>query len=173
MKLKRTVEIGYLGKNCKKIMNNLNNLEIKFIFCPELREIKEIVDVYEQTNWIRIKEKEDRAYYMNLVSQMVTGSFLFTVAVLDGKIVGTGRAISDKASDAYIQDVVIMENFRNQGIGAQIIKSLIDKLKEKKIKWIALIARENSNKFYEKLGFHEIRNTTPMQYYISTEDKKY
>ncbi len=54
---------------------------------------------------------------------LVRSSFAFAVAVdsLTGRSVGMGRVISDGVSDGYIQDLVVVPEFRRKGVGRKII----------------------------------------------------
>ena len=51
-----------------------------------------------------------------------------------------GRAISDLVSDAYIQDVTVLKEYRGKGIGKIIIQTLVEELKTKGVEWIGLVA---------------------------------
>ena len=84
------------------------------------------------------------------------------VAEQDGRIVGMGRAISDGVSDAYIQDVAVLKSERGTGAGSAIIRALQKKLKGDGIKWLGLIAQDNSAAFYARLGFKELKRAKPM-----------
>ena len=75
-----------------------------------------------------------------------------------------GRALSDLASDAYIQDVTIIKEFRGKGIGRKIIKKLIEKLKENNVDWIGLVAQPGTSSFYEKLGFEVLKDHVSLKY---------
>ena len=79
-----------------------------------------------------------------------------------------GRALSDLASDAYIQDVVVLKPYRGKGIGKKIIQVLIKRLREKGVDWIGLIAEPGTAPFYEKLGFKPMAGHVPLKY----EDQK-
>ena len=81
-----------------------------------------------------------------------------------GKTIGMGRVLSDGTSDAYIQDLVILPEYRNKGIGKKLVKKLTHYCKSKKINWIALIAEPNQEGFYENIGFKKMKNYTPMKY---------
>jgi len=60
-----------------------------------------------------------------IIPQMIRGSFCFLVArEPDGRVVGMGRVISDGVSDAYIQDVVVLDACRGRGIGREIVPPL-------------------------------------------------
>ncbi len=73
-----------------------------------------------------------------------------------------GRAISDGASDAYIQDVMVDKSFQGRKIGSSIIRKLVEQLQTDGLKWIGLIAENDSQRFYENLGFKQMKNATPM-----------
>jgi len=51
-----------------------------------------------------------------------------------------GRAISDGISDAYIQDVTVLSEFRGQGIGTGIVQEILKQLRDDGLQWIGLIA---------------------------------
>jgi len=73
-----------------------------------------------------------------------------------------GRAISDGVSDAYIQDVAVAGEYRSRGIGSQIILKLKSRLKADGVRWVGLIAQDDSRAFYGALGFKVIKRALPM-----------
>jgi ribosomal protein S18 acetylase RimI-like enzyme len=75
-----------------------------------------------------------------------------------------GRILSDGVSDAYIQDLVILPKYRNKGIGQQLVETLVDHCKSKKIHWIALIAEPDQDRFYKSVGFKQMKKYVPMKY---------
>lgn len=97
------------------------------------------------------------------LNQIVKNSFVFIALYLEKEIIGMGRAISDGISDAYIQDIIVKENFKRKGFGKIILKEIIKRLKNNKIDWIGLIAKPNTKSFYEKCDFKEMDNFTPMK----------
>ena len=108
-----------------------------------------VVDLYRAGGWWR-EDPASRA----VIPRMVSGSFCFLVArEAGGRIVGMGRAISDGASDAYIQDVVVLEAYRARGIGAEIVRRLTERCVRAGIGWIGLVAEPGTRAFYEPLGF--------------------
>ncbi len=57
---------------------------------------------------------------------------------------------------ALLEDVFVKEEFRNKGVGTQLVKKAIEIAKELncyKILATSRFERENVHKFYEKLGF--------------------
>jgi ribosomal protein S18 acetylase RimI-like enzyme len=124
----------------------------------EVAPVEEIVDLYKAGGWWQ-ETPENRAR----IAPMIAGSFCFMAARLpDGKMIGMGRAISDGASDAYIQDVVILPQYRGHGIGAEIIRRLTAYCQQHAIEWIGLIAEPGTTGFYERLGFAPMIGFQPM-----------
>jgi len=133
------------------------NIKIKII---DSWNQDEIVDLYKTGGWW--KEEYDPSGIKNLIK----GSFAFVIAFDTNikKAVGMGRILSDGVSDAYIQDLVVLKEYRNLGIGSEIVKVLMDHCKKKGINWIALIAEPKQDGFYETLGFKTMENYIPMKY---------
>ena len=131
--------------------------EYTFIEHPTVDEISQITDLYRGQDWW--KQEEDNP---EVIRMIVTGSHCFLVVRYEGRIIGMGRAISDGASDAYLQDVTVMDSFRGEGIGSRIVETLIGRLEQDEIHWIGLIAESGSHPFYERLGFSIMERATPM-----------
>ena len=73
------------------------------------------------------------------------------------KLVGMGRLIGDGAVICYIQDVMVHPDFRGKGIGAEIVRKLIDCAKGFVTKgsqmYLGLMSVKGTEEFYEKCGF--------------------
>ena len=122
---------------------------------------KEFIELYKAAGWW----KEEYAGNTSFINQIVTGSFLFVAAFdTDGKMIGMGRAISDGCSDAYIQDVVVLKEFRRQGIGGKITAFLTNELIKRGIDWIGLVGEPGTEKFYSALGFERLDSHIPMKW---------
>ena len=67
----------------------------------------------------------------------------------NGLLVGMARAISDGASDAYIQDVMVSSQYRKMGIGKLLVTSLTKQLRDNGIDWIGIVGVPGSEKFYK------------------------
>ena len=121
---------------------------------------EDIIKLYKAGGWIDGSENEA------LIKKIISGSYAFAVAVDEetGKAVGMGRVLSDGVSDAYIQDVVILPEYRKLGTGKKIIQALRDHCIRNKINWVALVAEEGTQDFYFGLGFKAMKGHTPMKY---------
>ncbi len=123
---------------------------------PAPRQIRQITALYRMAGWWTKNDDPD------LVARIISGSHFFMAAVDEGEIVAMGRAISDGASDAYIQDVAVKKGYRRCGIGAGIIEKLVENLYADGIRWIGLIAEKGSREFYSGLGFEIMPESAPM-----------
>jgi len=134
-----------------------SEIEIRFVKnWPE----DEIVKLYKAGGWW--KEDYDESGIKNLIK----GSFCFAVVIdkKTKKTIGMGRILSDGVSDGYIQDLVILPEYRKKGIGKKLTKSLVDYCKSKGVNWIALISEPGQEEFYKKIGFKEMKKYTPLKY---------
>ena len=119
---------------------------------------EQIVELYRAGGWW--KEGMDQ----KKINDLIKGSFLFAVAIdiTTGKAVGMGRVISDGVADAYIQDLVVLADWRNSGVGKLILELLLDECRSRKIAWIGLIAEPGKEDFYGTLGFRSMPFHVPM-----------
>lgn len=131
---------------------------LTFLERPTGSQLAQIIGLYRQAGWWSATAPDDPA----LVTRIVTGSHCFVIAVHDNEIIGMGRAISDGASDAYIQDVTVKEPFREQGVGSKIISMLVNRLRDNHIEWVGVIAEQGSYPFYQHLGFKKMKNAFPL-----------
>lgn len=99
--------------------------------------------LFKQTDWADKRTVED--------IQTIVDSSL-TVGAWDGeKLVGFARAVTDGRFRAFVEDVVVDEAYRKQGIGAGIMRMLLDELEH--IEEIILHCANYNVEFYEKLDF--------------------
>lgn len=86
-----------------------------------------------------------------------------SIAAFDNDtVVGIGRIIGDGALIWYIQDVVVVPEYRGKGIGSSIIKLLIDYAKANSLPnerfTIGLMSTNGNEEFYKGLGFRTMPN---------------
>jgi spermidine synthase len=124
-----------------------------------------ILHLYRAAGWW---QQEDLPGDLKTVDAIIANSFCFVIAIYDGEIIGMGRAISDGVSDAYIQDVTVLEQYRGQGYGKGIVRRLVQELLKQKLQWIGLISEPGYESFYTALGFGVMKNYTP--FLFSNED---
>lgn len=128
-----------------------------FLENPSPVQIDQIIALYRDAGWWS-GPTDNR----DLAARLVAGSHCFLAAVFQGVIIGMGRAISDRASDAYIQDVTVSRAFRGRGVGSQIVRRIVRRLDDDGLTWIGLIAERRSEAFYAPLGFSPMADATPL-----------
>ncbi len=135
-----------------------NNIEIRLV---ESWSIDEIVELYKAGGWWK------ESYDPSSIHQMIAGSFVFAVVVDNNsdKAVGMGRVISDGVSDAYIQDLVVLPEYRKRGLGKKLVDFLIKQCLAEGIVWIGVIAEPGSDKLYKDLGLKPMKGHIPMLYH--------
>ncbi len=129
----------------------------QFLKSPTHDQVDQLINLYQEAGWWSA-ETDSR----DVLKGIISGSHCFCVAVIENKIVGMGRSISDGISDAYIQDVAVTKPFRRKGIAGRIVTELIKKLEADGIAWIGLIAEKDSAEYYRPLGFDPMPNSIPM-----------
>lgn len=70
----------------------------------------------------------------------------------NGELIAYVRILSDGIRHAYICSLIVHPNYRKKGIGASIIKELLNMLREYKL-YPTLVAAPNKKNYYEKFGF--------------------
>jgi N-acetylglutamate synthase-like GNAT family acetyltransferase len=77
------------------------------------------------------------------------------VCLLSGEPVGFIRIITDGSYFGFVSEIFVLEECRNSGIGAMLLKSAIDAPELQSIDQWLLVSREHS-KFFEKHSFGEV-----------------
>ena len=121
-------------------------------------EEEQIAQLYKEGGWWKDYMDPTR------IQELISGSYIFVVAIdiSTGRSVGMGRVISDGIADAFIQDVVVLTEWRKKGVGKMIVSKLIECCRSQSIAWIGLIAQPGTDSFYQSLGFEHLLGHVPM-----------
>ena len=84
--------------------------------------------------------------------QLLKNSSMFVLAVNSetGKVVGFITAITDKILSAYIPLLEVLPEYQKQGIGLELMRRMLEKLKN--LYMVDLLCDEELQSFYAKLG---------------------
>ena len=96
--------------------------------------------------WARWRTRDD-------VAQQVRGAWR-VVGVYrrdDGGMVGFARAVSDGVAFAYLADVFVLPAHRGQGLGEQLVATMIDEGAGAKFRW--LLHTADAHDLYARFGF--------------------
>ncbi len=126
-------------------------------FQVELRKIstEEYQRLRSTTNWGQIPNDH--------VSKALEKD-LFSVCILENdKVVGIGRVIGDGVIYFYVQDVIVLPQFRNQGVGQLImnqIENYLDQMAPDGA-FVGLMAAEGTEGFYQNFGYQSRPKSGP------------
>ncbi len=119
-------------------------MNMQFLSFSE-RPIKgtELMMLYKEAGWWEERKEKD-------IEEMLKQNISIGVWI-DDNLVGFARAVSDGRFRAYIEDVVIHNEFQKAGIGTKLVSKLLDELSH--IDVISLFCGEGLISFYEKNNF--------------------
>lgn len=92
-------------------------------------------------------------------AQKALENTLYSVAAFaGGQTVGMGRLVGDGVLIWYIQDVIVLPEYRHGGVGSTIVRQLVAYAKAHSMPGtnvaIGLMSAKDKEPFYEKLGFY-------------------
>jgi amino-acid N-acetyltransferase len=113
----------------------------------DVKQIRKIVDDYADQK--RLLSKETVTLFEAVQE--------FTVAEIDGEIVGCGALHVLWEDLAEVRTVAVIESMHGKGIGHQLLESILEKAKEIGVKKVFCLTFET--KFFGAHGFTEIEGT--------------
>lgn len=134
------------------ILVSVMQIDYLFITVPSPSQLEGVLRLYRFQGWWGTSTDHDN----EMAGAIIRGSHCFAVAEAEGRVIGMGRAISDRVSDAYIQDVAVDYGLRRRGIGSRIVSELVHRLRQDGIGWIGLGAEAGTHDFYRRAGFTEL-----------------
>ena len=116
-----------------------------------------IIDLYRSGGWW------DEGWDPMGLRALIAGSFAFAVAIdpAINRAIGMGRVIPDGISDACIQDLVVLADYRDRGIGTMILSTLLDYCTSAGVTRVAPVAEPGTEMFYTRPEFRRIEGVYP------------
>lgn len=108
----------------------------------------EYAKLFETTGW--------NARYKASVGELgksLNASWSTVSAYAAERLIGFGRTISDGVLYAVLFDVIVHPDFQRRGIGAGIVRQLVEGCSAAGIRDIQLFSAAGKIQFYERLGF--------------------
>ena len=104
-----------------------------------------LADLRESVGWNRMHHA--------LGNPCIRNSF-HLCAFENDRLIGYAAVVSNNVTDAYIQDVMVHPAYQCQGIGTQLMKRILSRLRDEGVYMVSVIYGEESLRpFYEKFGF--------------------
>lgn len=110
-------------------------------------EAEQLKNLYEDVKWT--------AYTNDLakLKQAVSQSLAVISAWKNGELVGLIRVVGDGLTIIYIQDILVLERYQNQGIATQLMEQILHKYESVRQKVLLTEEVPDVRHFYEKNGF--------------------
>jgi len=116
------------------------------ITTKHLPEAEELRCLFLQTSWAKDRSLEG----VKLLLQN-TAIFVVVRARSNRELIGFGRALSDGVYRALLDDIIISENFRKNGLGTKIVTELLWQLED--VEQIFLNTKPHLEGFYQQFSF--------------------
>jgi GNAT superfamily N-acetyltransferase len=113
-----------------------------------LPQIDQYFKLFESTGW-----NQEYNLTKDEVALSIKDSYYCVCAYDGSKLVGFGRFVSDGIMHAMIYEMIVFPEYQGKNIGSQILKMLVNKCLELKIRDIQLFCAKGKRPFYEKHGF--------------------
>ena len=120
----------------------------------DIKKIRSIVDSYAAQR--RLLSKETVTLYEGVQE--------FTVAEVNGEVVGCGALHVLWEDLAEVRTVAVIESMQGKGIGHAILESILNKAKEIGVKKVFCLTFET--KFFDSHGFNEIQGAQLNQMFM-------
>lgn len=106
----------------------------------------EFATLYAETGW--------GEWPAETFERALAGSWVVCVARDDDeRLIGIGRLISDGALHAFVTEMIVSERARGGGIGAEIVRRLVEEAQRRGVRDVQLFAARGRAPFYERNGF--------------------
>ncbi|MHA1564718.1 MAG: GNAT family N-acetyltransferase [Alphaproteobacteria bacterium] len=112
---------------------------------PDLLDIDLIYNFLTQSDWAQNIPRQ-------VVARSIANSINFGLYAEDGDLIGYGRVVTDRATFAYISDVLIIEEQRRKGFGSWLVRCMFEHPDLQGLRRWQLTSSKAQG-FYTRLGF--------------------
>lgn len=125
--------------------------EINFSSSRQI-DFQKILELYENAGWTAYTS------HTETLQQAIENSHFILTAWSGHQLTGFLRAVGDGHTIVYIQDIIVLDNFRRKGIGRELLKKTLEKFKD--VRQILLLTDEQPGTiaFYESVGFKQTKD---------------
>ena len=113
-------------------------------------EPEQLQILFRQTGWAENRSIEG-------IRTMLEGTAIVLGAWEDDRLIGFARTITDGSYRGLIDDVVVEESRRGQGIGTELMQRLLKRLTEIGVEEIFLRCGREEVTFYQRHGFKKTK----------------
>jgi len=106
-----------------------------------------LLELYNDAGWTAYTSNPEE------LSNAVERSLFVLTARDQNKLVGLIRVVGDGLTIAYIQDILVLQDYKRNKIGTALMTNTLDKFKNVRQKVLLTEDNDETRGFYEALGF--------------------
>lgn len=108
---------------------------------------EQVIELYDNAGLPRPTNDKDR------IQKMFANSNLIITAWDNNLLVGVSRSITDWVWSCYLADLAVRSNYKNEGIGKELIRLTKEKVGEQSM--VLLLSVPTAMEYYPKVGFEK------------------
>ncbi|WP_282942277.1 GNAT family N-acetyltransferase [Paenibacillus sp. RC67] len=127
----------------------------KLVIIERVPTIEEYTKLCTSVGWRSVMN-------FDVAHEALNNSLYGVVAIVSDEVVGMGRVVGDGSIYFYIQDIAVMPEYQNNGIGKEIMNSIINYLKTNAPAkaFVGLFAANGTERFYESFKLYRHNELT-------------
>lgn len=107
----------------------------------------ELLNLYDRVGWTAYTRQP------NTLFAAVQNSLLVITAYEEDELVGLSRAVGDGQTIIYVQDILVLPEYRRQGIGKKLFEMLLAPYPNVRQKVLLTDDTADTRAFYKSMGF--------------------
>lgn len=108
---------------------------------------EKLLNLYSDAGWSNYTK------HMDMLIKSYENSLYILTAWDEDKLIGSIRVVGDGHSIIYIQDILVMGEYRHMGIGTRLLSEVMNKFRHVYQKVLLTDKDSKASEFYEKMGF--------------------
>lgn len=118
-------------------------------------DLETVVGLYSAVGWTAYTDHRE------VLAAALAGSHHVVLAHHGGALIGLARVVSDGASIAYLQDVLVHPDHRRSGLGAALVEAAMAPYAAVRQKVLLTDDEPGERAFYEASGYHQVGQPGP------------
>lgn len=110
-------------------------------------QIVELVDLYKNEFWSK------KRTYQDVVKMLAASDIIIALVDESKQLIGFTRILTDFVYRATVYDVIIKPTYRQMGLGAKLLDTVINHPQLQEVEQIALYCLPEMIPFYQRWGF--------------------
>ncbi|MFE6795890.1 GNAT family N-acetyltransferase [Paenibacillus chitinolyticus] len=120
---------------------------MNIVYSDEIPSGEAIYDLYEQFGWNEFLKLSARQLH-----DTMRGSWYVASAYDGGRLIGTGRVVSDGVMTAFLCGLAVHPDYQKKGIGSELMKRLMQRCITRQLH-MELFCSDPTIGYYERFGF--------------------